>query len=71
MVEEKPPYQEWHDDPGNWKFGVFYFNRQDKRILVPKRIELLGWTINFANPVSILSFVFIILVVLVIEKIVT
>ncbi len=42
----------WHKDPTNWKLGIFYFNREDKRIFPPKRIAMLGWTINFANPFS-------------------
>jgi Family of unknown function (DUF5808) len=44
----------WHDDPANWRTGVFYYNPQDKRIFPPKRIEGMGWTINFANTYSIL-----------------
>jgi uncharacterized membrane protein len=53
---EKPShetFQAWHDDPANWRMGVFYYNKKDKRIFPPKRIQGLGWTINFANPVSI------------------
>ncbi|MGZ3904957.1 MAG: DUF5808 domain-containing protein [Bacteroidia bacterium] len=42
------------NDPSKWKFGVFYFNKDDKRIFPPKRNPYLGWTINFANPYSIL-----------------
>jgi uncharacterized membrane protein len=38
------------DDPANYKLGIFYFNRKDKRTIVPKRYRLLGWTINFAHP---------------------
>ena len=52
-------------EPEYWKWGVFYFNPNDPRIVVPKRIEWLGWTLNFAQPVSIIIiggiFVFIIL----------
>jgi len=36
-------------DPENYKWGVFYFNAKDGRILVPKRIILMGWTLNFAK----------------------
>lgn len=42
-----------HNDPSNWKWGIFYFNPKDKRIFVPKR-SLFGLTINFANPNAIL-----------------
>jgi uncharacterized membrane protein len=55
-MEKEELHKQWHADPNNWKWGVFYFNREDKRLLVPKRIALLGWTINFANPRSILFF---------------
>jgi uncharacterized membrane protein len=53
----KETLNEWHNDPSNWKFGIFYFNKNDKRIFPPKRIKSLGWTINFANPISILVIV--------------
>ena len=33
-----------------WKYGVFYFNRDDPALFVPKRFGLnLGYTLNFAN----------------------
>lgn len=35
--------------PENYKWGVFYFNTKDRRILVPKRVHMMGWTLNFAN----------------------
>ena len=46
--------EEWDKDPSNWIFGIFYFNKKDKRIFPPKRVPSLGWTINFANPYSII-----------------
>lgn len=42
-----------HADPAHWKLGVFYFCREDARLLVPKRIAGLGWTLNFARPLAI------------------
>lgn len=36
---------------------MFYFNREDKRVMLPKRIPWMGWTINFADPKSVLLFV--------------
>ncbi|RAR70215.1 DUF5808 domain-containing protein [Flavobacterium aciduliphilum] len=51
--------EQWNKDPNNWKWGVFYFNKEDKRIFPPKRIPWMGWTINFANPISILFFILI------------
>jgi hypothetical protein len=47
--------EEWRNNEKFWKLGLFYFNKQDKRLLVPKRNYLLGWTINFANIWSILT----------------
>ena len=47
---------ELHNDPDNWKLGVFYFNPKDKRVFVPKRLTGLGFTFNFANPLAILAF---------------
>lgn len=40
-------------DPDKYIFGIFYFNKDDKRLLPPKRRPYLGWTLNFANPYSI------------------
>jgi uncharacterized membrane protein len=45
------------DDNSNWIFGIFYFNREDKRLFVPKQKPSIGWTINFANPWSVLSLI--------------
>ena len=39
------------DNPNNWK-GIFYFNKTDYRVFVPKKNKYLGWTINFAQPKS-------------------
>jgi uncharacterized membrane protein len=44
----------WHADPQNWKWGIFYYNPEDNRLLPPKKIKSMGWTVNFANPWSIL-----------------
>lgn len=64
--EEQKKFEEWHKNPDNWKLGVFYFNKEDKRILPPKRNKMLGWTVNFANPVSILLFALLLFGVMVI-----
>ena len=45
-------------------WGLFYFNREDPRVIVPKINRWMGWTLNFASPWSyILLFVFIFLVI--------
>lgn len=51
--------ERWHSDPANWKLGIFYYNKEDKRLLPPKRIGWMGWTVNFANPWSIAFLLFI------------
>ena len=53
----------WHQDPNNWFLGFFYFNKEDKRIFPPKRISYLGWTINFANPISVSTLLIILLLI--------
>ena len=53
----------WHQDPNNWFLGFFYFNKEDKRIFPPKRISYLGWTINFANPISVSTLLIFLLLV--------
>ena len=37
-------------------------NRNDNRLIVPKRIPAMGWTLNFSNP---LAYVFIIAIILI------
>lgn len=53
-----------NSDPKNWKYGIFYFNPNDKRLFPPKRNPYMGWTVNFANPKSILLFVVVLLVII-------
>lgn len=48
-------FEKWHNDPKNWKLGMFYFNREDDRVFLEKRNPLFGITINFANPKSYLA----------------
>ncbi len=57
----KETLEKWRKDPNNWKWDFLYYNKEDKRLLTPKRIEWMGWTVNFANPNSILVFVLILL----------
>lgn len=44
-----------HKNPKNWKWNIFYFNKEDDRIFVPKSVEWMGITLNFANPKSYLA----------------
>jgi uncharacterized membrane protein len=54
----KVPNEEDH-----WKWGFIYYNRDDKRIFLPKRTGL-GITFNFAQPASIILTVAILIIIL-------
>lgn len=56
--------EQWHIDPNNWKLGLFYYNPDDERLFPPKRMKWAGWTVNFANPKSIVAFVVLVIVLL-------
>jgi uncharacterized membrane protein len=58
---DKETLRQWHNDCANWRFGIIYYNKEDKRIFPPKKFRGFGWTVNFANPYSILTFLGIIL----------
>lgn len=49
---------------GNW-IGVLYFNRKDSRVIVPKRISGMGWTLNFANPFTYIILIAIISIIII------
>jgi uncharacterized membrane protein len=55
----KEPLRDTSDDDRYWKGGVIYINRNDGRILVPKRFGV-GFTFNMGNPVAIAIFAIII-----------
>jgi uncharacterized membrane protein len=65
---DKETSEKWKKDTNNWKFGMFYFNKEDKRLFVSKKIEWMGTTINFANPKS---FWFVITMILFFSLVVT
>ena len=60
-MEDKQAEQ-WRKDPKNWKYGLFYYNPEDKRIFPRKRIREMGWTVNFTQKWSV--FVFVLIMVL-------
>lgn len=65
--EEKPAKEtlrKWSEDPSNWKWGMFYYCREDQRIFPPKRIPWMGWTINFANTKSVIAFIVLLIIAL-------
>lgn len=49
MQNNENSFEPWQDDKTKWKFGIFYYNREDKRVMLPKKIKQLGWTLNFAH----------------------
>ncbi len=46
-------------DPANWR-GIFYFNKRDSRLIVPKLNPELGWTFNMGSYKAILIVIAII-----------
>lgn len=50
-------------NPENYKAGVFYFNKNDKRIVVPKQDKMRGVTLNFGNLYTYLLLLGIILAI--------
>ncbi len=50
-------------NPDNWK-GIFYFNRKDPRLIVPKLHPHLGYTLNFASGYVYLFMAIFILIIL-------
>jgi uncharacterized membrane protein len=57
IIAVKNKLVEIKDESDYWKWGVFYYNPYDPRIMVPKRMPLMGWTFNFAQPGTIISIV--------------
>lgn len=53
---EEETMKRWQNDPGNWKYNSFYYNKQDPRIFVPKK-NGAGLTPNFANPKSVIVLI--------------
>ena len=64
----KDTLENWRKDPNNWKWRIFYFNKDDKRIFPPKRNKYLGWTVNFANPISIITLIAITAISIIISR---
>jgi len=51
----KENIEKWHNDPNNWKLGLFYFNKEDNRVFVDKNPRWAGITFNFANSKTYLA----------------
>jgi uncharacterized membrane protein len=39
----------------NWKWGLFYYNKEDQRVFVEKPNPNYGITLNFAHPKAYLA----------------
>lgn len=59
-------YESMWRDLKHWKWGVFYYNPQDDRILVPKKNPKMGATVNFGHKLWFLAFTPILIFLLVI-----
>lgn len=49
-------------NPDNWKW-IFYVNKKDRRIFVPKLNPMMGWTINFGNFWAIVGLTLIVAII--------
>lgn len=60
-------WERWKNDPSKWKWGALYYNRDDKRLIVPKKNEALGITFNYAHraavPITLVIVAFIISII--------
>ncbi|PKP53423.1 MAG: hypothetical protein CVT92_04400 [Bacteroidetes bacterium HGW-Bacteroidetes-1] len=52
-----------HQNPNNWR-GVFYHNKMDYRIIVPKQNPMLGYTLNFSSPLTYLGLIAIAVIII-------
>jgi uncharacterized membrane protein len=50
------------DDDSHWKGGLFYVNRDDPSLLVPRRFGL-GWTLNLGRPGGVAVMILLLLVI--------
>lgn len=46
----------------NYLWGIFYFDKSDRRIIVPKVNRMMGYTVNFARPETYLILLIIVVV---------
>lgn len=53
---------EMRKNPDNWK-GVFYVNRKDPRLFVPKLNPALGTTLNFGNTYAVIGLITIVAII--------
>ena len=51
-------------DFNNYKWGFFYYNKDDSRVFVPKRAGI-GYTLNYGKPFVTLGFILFLLLIFV------
>lgn len=56
-MENPETLKEWKENPKYWKWGLFYYNKEDKRLIVDKPNPNYGATFNFAHRNSYLFFI--------------
>jgi len=56
------------DNSNYWK-GIFYINKNDHRVIVPKQDKALGWTLNWGQPKTFFVLILIILMVFLLTQI--
>ncbi len=59
QYEENELYN-MRNDPDNYKWGLFYYNKKDPGFLIPRKTGI-GFSPNFANPYSYLVIIGIII----------
>jgi uncharacterized membrane protein len=64
MKKDNETSKEFIEDGNHWKFGLFYFNRADKRTIVPCRQKGFGQTLNFASTYALYLLIGTIILVL-------
>lgn len=56
MTQQDSNQQEW-ENPTNWsgpRWMGIYFSKRDTRTWVPKSKPILGWTLNFGQPMAVI-----------------
>ena len=56
-------------DNSNYWRGVFYINKNDHRVIVPKQVKAFGWTLNWAHPKTFVALILIVLMAILLIQI--